>query len=100
MSGVACADMRTSRSFRVGNEFTSRGAARRAGDRIACTSILTERGSTNGVHWSSGGRFGPGRAVSEAIGATQILGGGTDCAYTRTARLIGVRVDWANVTAA
>ena len=70
MPGLACADMRASRSFRTGNDFTSIGAARRVGDRIACTFILTERGSTTGVHWASGGRFGAGRAVSKAMGAT------------------------------
>ena len=93
MPGVAHADMRASRSFGTGNDFTSTGAARRAGDRIACTFILTERGSTSGVHWASGGRFGVGRAVSEAIGATWIIGVGTDYVAMRAARLIGVGVD-------
>ncbi len=70
MSGVACAEMRASRSFGLGDEFTSIGAAQGAGDGFDCTFILTERGSTIGVHWASGGLFGIGRAVSEAIGAT------------------------------
>ena len=61
--------MRASRSFGIGDDFTSIGAALRAGDGIDCTVVLTERGSIIGVHWASGGLFGVGRAVSEAIGA-------------------------------
>ena len=90
---VAHADMRASRSFGTGNGFTSTGAARRAGNGIPCTFILTERGSTSGVHWASGARRGVGRAVSEAIGATWIFGGGSDCVAIRAARLICVGVD-------
>ena len=69
MPRVAFADRRISWSFGTGNKFTSTGADRRAGDRIACTSIFTERGSTSVVHWASAGRFWIGRAVSEAMGA-------------------------------
>lgn len=70
MPRVTFADLVASHSFGIGNRFTSTRATWRAGDRVTCTFILTDRGSTSGIHRASGGRSGIGRAVSEAMGVT------------------------------
>ena len=62
--------------------------------------MLTERGSTSGVHKTAGGGFRVGRAVSGAIGATWSIGSGTDGASIGADRLIDVGVDRAVVVVA
>ena len=95
MSRVACACMKAGWSFGIGRELTPTGAGHRTGGRLAYTLMLTERGSTSGVHWAAASGFRVGRAVSGAIGAAWIIDGGTEWASVGASRLVDVRVNWA-----
>ena len=93
--------MRAGWSFGIGREFTPTGARQRAaGGGLACTLMLTLGGSTSGVHWATSSGFRVGRAVSGAIGAGWIVGGGTECAAVWASGLVDVRVDWAIIGSA
>ena len=73
----------------MGREFTATRAGERAGSRS------TLRGSSSRVDGAAGSVVRAGRAVSRAIGAAWLIGGGTKCASVRAAGMTDVGVGWA-----